>query len=200
MEGSFVSLLNDGSFEDFLFSQPASQSQPPFQSEPQPQKEAAKSNKGKRSKNFLTEEDMLLISAWLNISVDPVQGNNQTHTCYWDMIWKYYDENKEGLQSDRTSNSLCNRWCTINEKVAKFVGFYNQVCSKNQSVTTEQNKIDETIETYETILKEKFMFIRHWHVLRFSPKFQATMDKKNKPGKDKEASSQSVDSQIHISL
>lgn len=135
MEGSFTSLLNDGSFEfeDLVFSQPTPQSQP--------QQEAVKPRKGKRSKNFLIEEDMLLISAWLNISMDSVQGNNQTHSCYWDRIWKYFNENKGSLVSDRTSNSLCNRWCTINEKVAKFVGFCNQIFGKNQSGLSEQDKV-----------------------------------------------------------
>lgn len=44
------------------------------------------------------------------------------------------------------------------------------------------------------------MFIRHWNVLRFSLKYQASLAKKNKPAKDKDASSQSVDSQIPTSL
>ncbi|XP_074328769.1 glutathione S-transferase T3-like [Apium graveolens] len=142
---------------------------------------------------------MLLISAWLNVSMDPVQGNNQTHKNYWARIWKYYEENKERLESDRSANSLCNRWCTINEKVAKFIGYYNQICGRNQSGLTEQDKVDQTIEMYEGVMKEKFMFIRHWNALRFSPKYQASLAKKNKPTKDKDVSSQSVDSQIPTS-
>ena len=39
---------------------------------------------------------MLIISAWLNISMDPVQGNNQTHTSYLNQLWNYYEGNKEG--------------------------------------------------------------------------------------------------------
>ena len=144
MEGSFIYLLNEGSFtemEDMIYTQPPQfQSQPPPMS--QPQREAPKSKKGKRSKNFLIEEDMLLISAWLNFSMDLVQGNNQTHTSYWNRIWNYYEGNKEGLESDRSATSLCNRWCVINEKVAKFIGFYNQICGRNQSGLTEQDKVD----------------------------------------------------------
>ena len=49
-------------------------------------------------------------------------------------------------------------------------------------------------------MKEKFLLIRHWTSLRFAPKYQASLVKKIKPTKDKENSSQSVDSQIHISL
>ncbi|KAL6564549.1 hypothetical protein OROMI_015999 [Orobanche minor] len=174
MEGSFTSLLNDGSFEfeDLVFSQPTPQSQP--------QQEAVKPRKGK--------------------SMDSVQGNNQTHSCYWDRIWKYFNENKGSLVSDRTSNSLCNRWCTINEKVAKFVGFCNQIFGKNQSGLSEQDKIDQALEMYEKVMKEKFMFMRHWCALRFAPKFQSSLEKKNKAAKDIHASSQSVDSQVPTSL
>ena len=141
MEGSFVSLLNNDSYEfEDVFSQPPPQSQSQTQ-QSQPQQDVVNSKKGKRSKNFLIEEDMLLISAWLNVSMDSVQGNNQTHTRYWDRIWNYFEENKAGFQSERTANSLCNRWCVINEKVAKFIGFYNQICGRNQSGCTEQDKV-----------------------------------------------------------
>ena len=84
---------------------------------------------------------MLLIAAWLNVSMDPAQGDNQTHTNNWARIWKYYEENKERLESDRSATSLCNRWCTINEKVAKFIGFYNQILGRNQSGLSEQDKV-----------------------------------------------------------
>ena len=49
---------------------------------------------------------MLLISARLNMSIGSVQGNNQTHTRYWDKIWKYFEENKAGFESERTTNSF----------------------------------------------------------------------------------------------
>lgn len=35
------------------------------------------SKKQQRGANFTTEEDELLVSAWLNISMDPVHGNDQ---------------------------------------------------------------------------------------------------------------------------
>ena len=99
LEGSFVSLLNNDSYEfEDVFSQPPSQSQSRNQ-QSQPQQDVVNSKKGKRSKNFLIEEDMLLISAWLNVSMDSVQGNNQTHTRYWDRIWKYFGGKKAGTAS-----------------------------------------------------------------------------------------------------
>ncbi|XP_028091264.1 WPP domain-associated protein-like [Camellia sinensis] len=39
--------------------------------------------KSQRGRNFTTEEDSMIISAWLNISLDPVQGNEQHSKAYW---------------------------------------------------------------------------------------------------------------------
>ncbi|WOH06060.1 hypothetical protein DCAR_0625483 [Daucus carota subsp. sativus] len=57
-------------------------------------------------------------------------------------------------------------------------------------------QIDQALEHYESVMNEKFMFMRHWNALRFAPKFQAYFKKKNRSARDTDASSQSVDSQI----
>jgi len=36
----------------------------------------------KRSKNFNEKEDRILVSAWLNVNLDPITGTNQTHKSY----------------------------------------------------------------------------------------------------------------------
>jgi hypothetical protein len=40
----------------------------------------------KRSKTFNVDEDKLLVSAWLNVLQDPIQGVNQAHNTYWGKI------------------------------------------------------------------------------------------------------------------
>jgi len=73
----------------------------------------------KRSKNFSEKEDEILVSAWLNVSLDPITGANQTHKSYWTRIHDYFDENLP-FPSDRTQNSLMHRWSTIQDSVNKF--------------------------------------------------------------------------------
>ena len=136
MSNTFISLLSDGTYneaEEILYSPT-----PPVTQE-QSQQVPRKPKKG-RSKNFLIEEDMLLLSGWLNVSLDPVQGNNQTQTTYWNRICNYFHENKT-FASDRTPTSLCNRWSAINTSVSTFIGFYNQISGRNQSGVTEQDKV-----------------------------------------------------------
>ena len=42
-------------------------------------------------------EDKLLISAWLNVSTDPITGADQKSEAFWDRIRKYCEESNPGL-------------------------------------------------------------------------------------------------------
>ncbi|KAL7202823.1 hypothetical protein ACSBR1_034317 [Camellia fascicularis] len=53
-----------------------------------PQIQATK--KSQRGGNFTTEEDSMLISAWLNINLDPMQGNEQKSKAYWLRVSEYF--------------------------------------------------------------------------------------------------------------
>ncbi|KAF3959467.1 hypothetical protein CMV_015724 [Castanea mollissima] len=55
-----------------------SQNTPVSVSDNPPEVENASSTKGKRGANFSVEEDQLLVSAWLNTSVDPVASMNRS--------------------------------------------------------------------------------------------------------------------------
>lgn len=37
----------------------------------------------KRTRNFTPKEDNMLVTAWLQVSLDPVQGTDQTRSTYW---------------------------------------------------------------------------------------------------------------------
>jgi hypothetical protein len=45
----------------------------------------AKTSQG-RSKNFRDEKDILLVSAWLNVGMNHIQGVDQTHGTLWRRI------------------------------------------------------------------------------------------------------------------
>jgi hypothetical protein len=57
-----------------------------------------------RSKNFSEQEDNLLVSAWLNVGQDPVDGNQQKNTTFWGRVEKYYHEHRT-FDSDRNWSS-----------------------------------------------------------------------------------------------
>uniref|UniRef100_J3MC09 No apical meristem-associated C-terminal domain-containing protein n=1 Tax=Oryza brachyantha TaxID=4533 RepID=J3MC09_ORYBR len=88
--------------------------------------------KQKRSKNFSDEEDELLVSAWLNVSLDPVSGSDQPKSTYWNRIYDYYHSNKTFI-SERNENSLMHRWSTIQEAVNKYCGYVSKIQERNES-------------------------------------------------------------------
>ena len=96
--------------------------------------------KAQRSRNFTIEKDLLLISAWLNISMDAVQENQQKKDTYWQRIHDYFHPNRT-FNFDRSQNSLIHRWSGMQLEVNKFCGFYAQINGMDQSGRTEQDKV-----------------------------------------------------------
>ena len=77
-EGTNVGEFNTQSVEQISQSSPIS-----------PQIEST--TKKFRGGNFSIEEDLVLISGWLNISVDVVHGNEQKSKRYWQRVWEYFN-------------------------------------------------------------------------------------------------------------
>lgn len=96
----------------------------------------------KRSKKFSDQEDEVLVSAWLNVSLDPVVGKDQKGGRYWSRIYEYFNEHKP-YQSQRTVNSLMHRWETIQKCVNKFCGCLTRIELRRRSGTTMQDKVAE---------------------------------------------------------
>jgi hypothetical protein len=103
---------------------------------PQPKKKSTT-----KKTNFSMEEDILLVEAWLNTGLDPIQGNSQKSTKFWDRILENYNENKKETTVERTAHSLSNRWSFIQKAINKFCGYLDQVESRNQSGIGEQDKV-----------------------------------------------------------
>jgi len=112
----------------------------------------------KRSKNFSDHEDEVLVSSWLNISLDPVVGKDQKGGRYWSRIYEYFHEHKT-CSSKRTINSLMHRWETIQKCVNKFCGCLTRIELRRQSGTTMQDKVLTHFLTW--ICFVYFIFISH---------------------------------------
>ena len=104
--------------------------------------EALASVKGskKRSKNFSKDEDEMLVSAWLNVSLDPVHGVDQSRSTYWKRIYDYFHINKT-FDSDRTQSSLMSRWSGILHDVNLYVGCVSKIKARNQSGLSIADKV-----------------------------------------------------------
>ncbi|GER33999.1 NAM-like protein [Striga asiatica] len=158
LNGYYTNLLNDGlegHQVDGMSNSPEEELSPNLQG-----------NKG-RTKKFEKNEDVLLVDSWLNISMDPVQGNNQKRTTYWNRIHAYFHENKD-FSSSRNANSLMHRWSVIQEHVNKFVGCIAQLEARKQSGTTIEQRLVEAKTLFESQEKKEFKFLHCWSILRDS--------------------------------
>ena len=94
----------------------------------------------KRSVNYSHYKDLALTRAWLNISEDSIVGIGQKSPRFWGRILAQFHQIL-GHQTNRTIQSLANRWLNISHDVSKFCGHYNKVGRLNPSGWNDQMKV-----------------------------------------------------------
>ena len=67
-------------------------------------------SKGKKGRNFSSEEERQLCRSFLHVSQDPIAGIGQRTRAFWDRIAKHYQEHKPTGREDRPSRSLETKW------------------------------------------------------------------------------------------
>ena len=105
-----------------------------------PEVEIVTSNPTKRGGNFSVDEDLLLISAWLNISMDAVHGTDQRVDKFWEKIWEFFCKNNT-YGTTRTSTSLSSRWGNISRETSRFAGFMAKAEARNRSGAADKDKV-----------------------------------------------------------
>lgn len=132
----------------------------------------------KRTKNFSEQEDKLLVSAWLNVSMDPISGTNQSRGTFWKRVVQYYNSNKD-FSSERSQSSISHRWGAILESVNKFCGCLSHIEDRRQSGVTFQDKLVQAMALFKARDKDNksFQFLHCWNILRNHPKWH---DKRKK--------------------
>ena len=79
----------------------------------------------KERRKWTPAKDVVLISAWLNTSKDPVVGNEQKAIAFWKRIAAYFAASPKLACLQKRESAHCKqRWGKINEGVCKFVGCY----------------------------------------------------------------------------
>ncbi|KAM5551538.1 glutathione S-transferase T3-like [Rosa sericea] len=146
-----------------------------------------------RQANFTTEEDKLLVSAWLNIGLDPVKGADQKKKQFWKRITDFFEKHKK-WSGERSEKSLTNRWSTISSTVSKFCGHYSAIEHLRRSGYTEQDKIVEAKEAFKKEEGHAFVLDHCWVILRFQQKWMDEHQKIESKRKLKVSSSRATDS------
>lgn len=136
----------------------------------------AQSGEDRRQRNkWSTAEDLVLISAWLNTSKDPIVGNEQRAGTFWKRIHSYYNASPKvvGL-TKRELNHCKQRWGKINEGVSKFVGSYEAATKHRTSGQNEDDVLKAAHEIFLNDYKLKFTLEHAWRELRNDQKWCGT--------------------------
>ena len=103
----------------------------------------------KQRSKWSTAEDLVLISAWLNTSKDPLVGNEQRAGTFWKKIAAYYNASPKVVGLAKREQSHCKqRWGKINEGVCKFVGSYDAAAKQRTSGQSEDDVLKAAHEIF----------------------------------------------------
>ncbi|KAF8085057.1 hypothetical protein N665_0684s0009 [Sinapis alba] len=138
------------------------------------------SDRKERRKWSLTE-DVVLISAWLNTSKDPVVGNEQKAIAFWKRIATYFVASPKLAGLEKRGPVHCKaRWGKINEGVCKFVGCYEAATKQRSSGQNEDDVLKMAHAIFFNDYKKKYILEHAWLELRHDQKWSgdsATKDK-----------------------
>ncbi|KAL9673101.1 hypothetical protein QQ045_029354 [Rhodiola kirilowii] len=116
-------------------------------------------------------EDKVLISAWLNVSIDPMVGTDKKSEAFWDRIRNYCEESNPGLIK-RGTVAIKKRWQRINEGAQRYGSCYEQAEQRAGSGSNMDNIIEVAHEIHKAKYNKKSNFDRHWNELRRQPKWR----------------------------
>ncbi|XP_024005001.1 glutathione S-transferase T3-like [Eutrema salsugineum] len=123
-------------------------------------------------RTWAPNEDVLLISAWLNTSKDHVVANEQKSGAFWKKIAAYYVANLKPSESAPRKAGQCKQRChKINDVVCKFCRALETATREETSGMNENNVIKLDYEIYFSDQKKRFNLEHAWKELRNDQKW-----------------------------
>ncbi|WZZ01538.1 hypothetical protein YC2023_073866 [Brassica napus] len=126
-----------------------------FTNDPTEAEETTEDRRGR--KKWSRKEDVVLISAWLNTSKDPVTGNEQKAGSFWKRIGAYFNASPQLVgMADREVGNCKQRWSKISDQVSKFVGSLRAATSQQSSGQNDNDVMKLANEIYHHDYRAKF--------------------------------------------
>ncbi|XP_019087626.1 PREDICTED: glutathione S-transferase T3-like [Camelina sativa] len=144
-----------------------------------PSKPASPLENRKSRNAWLPSDDVMLVSAWLNTSKDPIRSNEQRRGAFWERIVDYYAEcpNAEG-QPKREARHCKQRGGGINNLGCKFVGCFEAATREKSSGQNEDDMMKLAHEIYFNDQNQRFTLEHAWRELRYDQKWCASTSSK----------------------
>ncbi|KAL1191392.1 Glutathione S-transferase T3 [Cardamine amara subsp. amara] len=116
--------------------------------------------------------DILLISAWLDTSKDPVVANEQKSGAFWQRIAAYIAASPKAAGREIRKAGQCKqRWQKINDVVCKFCGAYEATGRERSSGENESDVLKRAHKIFYNDHKKKFTLEHAWKELRNDQKW-----------------------------
>jgi hypothetical protein len=109
---------------------------------------------------------LLQASAWLNISKDPIHGNDKKSDSFWGQITEEYNKNSQP-DCIRDTNQLKIHWSRLSRTINEFNGCWNSVMKMNKSGYSDDQIMEESQQMYQNKYSKRFHW---WQILRNEPK------------------------------
>ncbi|XP_013679795.1 glutathione S-transferase T3-like [Brassica napus] len=144
---------------------------------------------------MVTQEDIILIGAWLNTSKDPIVSNEQKAGAFWKKIVEYYNSSPLLVGTTPREHGQCKqRWARINDLVCKFVGCYEMALREQRSGQNDNDVMKAALDIFHSDQNMKFNLEHAWRELRHDVKWCSTYLEKD-CAKEKHKPVDSVDCQ-----
>ncbi|XP_048604681.1 glutathione S-transferase T3-like [Brassica napus] len=133
---------------------------------------SSEASTGKERKKWSPKEDVILISAWLNTSKDPIVGNEQKLRNFWSRIQNYYNSSVQHVGLDTRELGQCKqRWGRLNDLVCKFCGCYDAALRDQSSGENENDVMKKALDMFFNDHGCKFTLEHAWRELRHDQKW-----------------------------
>ncbi|KAF8660320.1 hypothetical protein HU200_057896 [Digitaria exilis] len=135
--------------------------------------DAGSDDEKKGGRMFWSEEDNLrLISAWINNSNDPVDGNSKSGARYWKQVADEYNMHAPKGKK-RTATQCKNHWNTTSALISMFHGCWTDISNTYVSGRSEQQLMEMVHEEYKKVKQtdKPFPFEYWWRVVKDEPKW-----------------------------
>ncbi|KAL0817340.1 hypothetical protein Bca101_073784 [Brassica carinata] len=141
-------------------------------------------------RKWSTKEDLVLISAWLNTSKDPIVSNEHKLGDFWKRIEAYFNSSPQLIGSLPREWGQCKqRWGRVNAEVCRFVGSHETALKEQASGQSENDVMKTAHDIYFNDYNLKFTLEQCWRELRFDQKWRSHSQPKEKR---KEAGAEAV--------
>ncbi|KAF2592086.1 hypothetical protein F2Q70_00044061, partial [Brassica cretica] len=127
-------------------------------------------------RKWTPEDDIFLISSWLNTSKDAVVGNEQRSGDFWSRIAAYFEASKEsqatgGDCEQREPHHCKQHWHRNNDLVSKFCGAYEAATREKSSGQNDNDVLKLAHQIFYNNHQKKFTLEHAWKELRNDQKW-----------------------------